>query len=392
MTTRVGGRVSFFLGASRRELGKGPRLDDGGAGGSHSSTDVEDDYPDVYARVDPDDYFAPCLGRMLAKTTRVHRTATAASRVPECQSQESSVSTLVGDGHGTVPVVIRGTDVVSSPDGDLKHFADCIQLALNVSRCSSGTNLGDVEDNCLAPPPILGVKSAPGSGTHSAAASTRGMRSLPPSPPASPPVSPGSSFTPLFRDRQERIEPRAPRDHGLIPINLEPVSPMTLAAAVSTDGYEFDDADDDEDDGLDDDRLDHHLNGGPYSITAGGEPDFDVPAYALDDGNLVLEEHPHVVDRFYDRPLLHDPDVPFVKASPVFDSVDDLFAAHYPELRPGSVEYAYHKGRLLRNRAKLRRLAEKLRREHSARRSRISLARLHRKNSHDRPRVCPDIY
>jgi hypothetical protein len=123
---------------------------------------------------------------------------------------------------------------------------------------------------------------------------------------------------------------------------------------------------------------------------AAGLDDSVIPDLALSD--LQLEEHPYIVDKFYDRPLLHDPEVPFVRASPVFANIDEMFAAHYPQLERNSVEYIYHKNRLLRNRVKLRRLSQELDREQAARLSRISLARLRRKNSCDRPRVRPDIY
>uniref|UniRef100_A0A060TBP2 ARAD1D33550p n=1 Tax=Blastobotrys adeninivorans TaxID=409370 RepID=A0A060TBP2_BLAAD len=59
-----------------------------------------------------------------------------------------------------------------------------------------------------------------------------------------------------------------------------------------------------------------------------------------------------VQDKFHmSRPILADPDKPFVPATPVFDSVDELLSNCYPDL--AGEEYQYHRQRLEHNRAKL---------------------------------------
>jgi hypothetical protein len=141
---------------------------------------------------------------------------------------------------------------------------------------------------------------------------------------------------------------QAPRDNSLIEINLDPVSPLILAATVADSSESLA--------GLEQQAI----------------------------AELHLENHDYVVDRFHQRPLLDDPEKPFIPSSPVFPDIDHLFHESYPELDPHSEEYQYHKERLLRNRFKLRRLSQTLNSREELRRQRISLAKLH---GFDQPRT-----
>lgn len=109
----------------------------------------------------------------------------------------------------------------------------------------------------------------------------------------------------------------------LIEINLDPPSPLTLdestssVSSVST-------------------TMSSSLNEEWYCKMANIIPD------------------PWVHDQFHDtRPILADPDRPFIPTSPLFKSVDDLLSAKYPDLLNDPNLYAFHKRRLLTNRQKL---------------------------------------
>lgn len=141
---------------------------------------------------------------------------------------------------------------------------------------------------------------------------------------------------------------QAPRDNSLIEINLDPVSPLMLAATVADSSESLA--------GLEQQAI----------------------------AELHLEDHHYIVDRFHQRPLLDDPEKPFIPASPVFPDIDQMFRETYPELDPNSEEYQYHKERLLRNRFKLRRLSQTFNDREELRRQRISLAKLH---GFDHPRT-----
>lgn len=157
--------------------------------------------------------------------------------------------------------------------------------------------------------------------------------------PGSPmPSSPSS-------DHHCSIQPRVPSDNGLIPINLEPVSPLLLAAAV----------------------------------TESSESLVSLQQKAVSE--LQLEEHETITDKFHQRPLLADPDKPFIPCSPVFPDIDELFREYYPELMKNSLDYEHHKGRLMRNRVKLRRLSKSITDYEEERRRKISLNKLHSQTS-----------
>lgn len=63
---------------------------------------------------------------------------------------------------------------------------------------------------------------------------------------------------------------------------------------------------------------------------------------------------PWIQDQFHDtRPILADPERPFIPASPIFESVDELLNTNYPDLLNDPQLYEFHKRRLLTNRHKL---------------------------------------
>lgn len=137
------------------------------------------------------------------------------------------------------------------------------------------------------------------------------------------------------------IKPQAPSDNGLIPINLEPVSPLLLAAAV----------------------------------TESSESLVCLQEKAM--AELQLEDDETITDKFHQRPLLADPDKPFIPSSPVFPDIDELFREYYPDLLRNSLDYEHHKSRLLRNRIKLRRLNKSITDYEEERRRKLSLNKLH---------------
>lgn len=171
---------------------------------------------------------------------------------------------------------------------------------------------------------------------------------LPPSPPSSHhhlPLSPKSStvkaspppcqpsdilnFNPLTCiSVTDKMTPLPAPSHKLIPINLQPPSPLMLTTARPY--YNFDDylsSSEEEEEEADDD-FDH---------------DDDVPTMALDS---------QVVDQYKPLPLLEiDPTLPtHLQSTPVHESVEELLATSYPHLLANSMQYEWHLNRLKRNR------------------------------------------
>lgn len=140
------------------------------------------------------------------------------------------------------------------------------------------------------------------------------------------------------------MRPQAPLSNKLIRINLDPPSPLLLAGDFD------DDFDDDDELCLDDEDY--------YYEDDDDEDEEDMLPFSL-----ALEEDPLVVDRFHPRPLLADPEEPFIAATPVYPTVEALLASSYPSLNPASTEYASHLHRLRRNRMKLEILREQAERE-----------------------------
>jgi hypothetical protein len=357
--------VSFYLGCSVKPLASSQC--------SNDDMEVEIDPPDYYATVDADDHHywpesttatthnmvRPCLSRMT--TSSSSSTLRSQRRGPmRLGSQESSVSTLV--------------EVIDKAGSD---FAKIKPLSLDFEMHSDSA----VSQHTTSPPESPQSQDSSMGPKHSLASLPRkipsGIRtpleSMPPSPPVSPPIfaHPMSKFVEDLDDFDDNyryqpisiwstpgvdspswycVQPADPTDNGLIPINLDPVSPLILAAAIT-----------DSSDSL-----------------------VGLEQRALQE--LNLEEHPFICDKFHQRPLLADPEKPFIASSPVFPNIDELFGEHYPELIPGSVEYIHHKNRLLRNRVKLRRLSRSMNDQEEQRRQRISLARLHGE-AHPRSKV-----
>lgn len=175
-----------------------------------------------------------------------------------------------------------------------------------------------------------------------------------------------------------KISPLNPKEHKLIPINLEPVSPLLLAAEDGDDEFEDDDSDcdnftleeEDEVDAINDQFLEVQEgnlaqsyqnnnvcinNGEDYETVS---PEFLVGYEQEIISHLNLEEDVNVVDKFRMRPLLADGNRPYIPCSPVFSTVEELLQVSYPEIQPGSSEYNQHLNRLKRNRTKLRRLSD----------------------------------
>lgn len=176
-----------------------------------------------------------------------------------------------------------------------------------------------------------------------------------------------------------KMTPRSPSENKLIPINLDPVPPMLLTAESDysdIEDYDLDCAiydDDDDDDQYQDSELNLQTNVlDQYSDEMTISPEFLV-GYEQDIiSQLNLEEDQHIVDSFRPRPLLADGNRPFIPCSPVYNTVEELFAARYPELKQGSRLYMWHLKRLERNRLKLRDLSQCIDRYDQARQKRLS--------------------
>jgi hypothetical protein len=107
----------------------------------------------------------------------------------------------------------------------------------------------------------------------------------------------------------------------LIEINLDPPSPLLLGQSSSSSDLSL-------------------------STDNGGYED----CYRM--ANIIPD--PWIQDQFHDtRPILADPERPFIPASPIFESVDELLKTNYPDLLNDPQLYEFHKRRLLTNRHKL---------------------------------------
>ncbi|ANB15409.1 hypothetical protein AWJ20_3036 [Sugiyamaella lignohabitans] len=306
------------------------------------------------------------------------------------------------------------SDYYSTVDADT-HFGDwfdsasilrpCLSQLINSARESPSSNLDQpvkqipeleesftstlVDYMCDSKGIVAASTSQSGSGIASSASVPRSGKTIPPSPPMSPllfahPMSKfienidfdledntratirvGNSYTTLNNINNAncnansiwspqpfyRLTAKAPLDNTTIPINLDPVSPLLLAAAV----------------------------------TDSSESLVGLERRAVEELNLEL--HPYICDKFHQRPLLADPEMPFIPSDPVFPNVDELFEEYYQHLIPGTVEYVYHKQRLLRNRFKLKQLSQSMNQHEDERRRLISLARLNGLENHSRSRV-----
>lgn len=176
----------------------------------------------------------------------------------------------------------------------------------------------------------------------------------------------------LEQKGDKKIKPQTPTEHKLIPINLDPVSPMLLATLGNEltkdseidkeylDCAILDDGTDDENtsDGHSQRQLkrvfDEYDGDEEYIVS----PEFLV-GYEQDIiSQLNLEEDNRIVDRFRTKPLLADGNRPFIPSQPVYSTVEELLAKCYPELDKNGREYVHHLKRLERNREKLRALSQ----------------------------------
>lgn len=168
-----------------------------------------------------------------------------------------------------------------------------------------------------------------------------------------------------------RITPRGPTGNTLIPINLDPVSPMLLATDILDNDLDAEDLDcallsDDDEQHPRVSESSRHQEQPPAQVFDLDDrtdeftvsPEFLV-GYEQDIiSQLNLEEDLRIVDKFRTRPLLADGNRPFIPCSPVFATVDELLRVQYSDvLRKGSREYLWHLGRLERNREKLKALS-----------------------------------
>ncbi|KAA8916441.1 hypothetical protein TRICI_001436 [Trichomonascus ciferrii] len=109
----------------------------------------------------------------------------------------------------------------------------------------------------------------------------------------------------------------------LIEINLDPPSPLLLGQSSSSSDLSL-----------------------STNNSAGSCEDY----YRM--ANIIPD--PWIQDQFHDtRPILADPERPFIPASPIFESVDELLKTNYPDLLNDPQLYEFHKRRLLTNRHKL---------------------------------------
>jgi hypothetical protein len=145
----------------------------------------------------------------------------------------------------------------------------------------------------------------------------------------------------------EKMTPLPAPSNKLIPINLEPPSPLMLA---TTRPYcNFDDylsSSEEEEEETDDDF----------------DSDEDVPTMSID--SLV-------VDQYKPLPLLEtDPALPaHLQSRPVHDSVEELLATSYPHLLANSMQYEWHLNRLKRNREYINSCKQSMERQQSQSRS-----------------------
>lgn len=183
-----------------------------------------------------------------------------------------------------------------------------------------------------------------------------------------------------------KVTPQTPSENKLIPINLEPVSPMSLAKDIKDSDIECFDLDcaiyDDENDNHDsgsNGALGNSCMEASFGTQQPGEitvsPEFLV-GYEQDIiSQLNLEEDDRIIDTFRIRPLLADGNRPFIPCSPVYPTVEELFGKKYPDLVPGTRQYIWHLNRLERNRTKLRDLSQCIDRYDQVRRKRLSESR-----------------
>lgn len=134
---------------------------------------------------------------------------------------------------------------------------------------------------------------------------------------------------------------------------------------------EEDEEDEEEDDGTDHDTF--YVDA--ETIKAAHESVLDLRALLEDNLSLVpgesveslekralrmvhLEESFSVQDSFEPRMLLADQDRAFIPWKPVIDDLQTYFEMRYPDLSKGSSRYEFHRARLVRNRTRLRILAQ----------------------------------
>lgn len=126
-------------------------------------------------------------------------------------------------------------------------------------------------------------------------------------------------------DSVEKITPLPASSNKLIPINLNPPSPLLLATTRPY--YNFDD----------------YLSSSEEEDETDNDFDEDIPSMSIDS---------QIVDQYKPLPLLAtDPALPVhLQSTPVHDSVEELLASSYPHLLANSLQYEWHLNRLKRNR------------------------------------------
>lgn len=418
--------VNFYLGHSKKSVHHSMQFEDH----SCSSTDIESDFDDKYCHVDADEYSR-------FSNTSCSSSYTSLSRFtshPQ-QSMAIDINSRVGSSSSNKDPIYSSNDMMASatprnnislvtPPSESGKFGvaffnntksepqQCLSTSQSsiksiLDRATTVNEHGEVTYSC-----------------QSIAYLTKAIsdRSLPPSPPRSfcfsPQPTPSLDFTSStstiveperassatypssilsslrksFHD-ELKMKPQSPSEHKLIPINLEPVSPMFLAQSVD------DDADIDEYDldyGLtyrrnstgstnscaiydDEDNTSFHRFDEGFQRQVSDDdiettisPEFLVGYEQEIISQLNLEEHSVIVDKFRARPLLADGNRPYIPCSPIFETVEELLAERYPYLQRGSQEFSYHLRRLQRNRQKLKDLSQCIDRYDQARRKRLS--------------------
>lgn len=296
--------------------------------------------------------------------------------------QPSSVSFYLG--HSTKPIRYTATSSCSSTDiesdADWDRFVDCYSYAdadgyakmdqvapIDIKHpVSPALGMGLVRCRATAlvtPPsdPLRGSSTMVSAKAIKSIAQLSKAYSLPPSPPVSPvlekpkfPLNPSTLLETHNSKQSMTMTPQPAPSNDLIDINLDPVSPFYLTSDGYADDEDVDDFYLDDEDYYDQDSDEDEDYQSPVS------PEYLVGHELEIISHLNLEDHPVVVDKFRPRPLLADPERPFIPSSPVYESVHDLLMSCYPFLTRGSTEYNRHMGRLQRNRDKLRSLSESI--------------------------------
>lgn len=399
--------VNFYLGHSKK---KAQRLSYSDSDNSASSTDSESDSDDKYYNVDADNYSGHFYSDDIPLQSSFQSHVHLSNHSTSVEAIDIYESCNYNNNNNNNINIENYIPVVTPPNTYNKSSFNSIIKPTNINHSQS--SIKSIIQKATTIDNVGQVSYS----YESIAMLTKAIsqRSLPPTPPrcfSQSPQSPSPSaefsnytftndhpsfeYCPIFPssilnsfddsvNHNIKITPQTPCENKLIPINLEPVSPISLANDIKDSDIDCLDLDCAI---YDEYNHDSRCNGAssnsclqasfdtqlPDEITV--SPEFLV-GYEQDIiSQLNLEEDDRIIDKFRIRPLLADGNRPFIPCSPVYASVEELFAKLYPDLVPGTRQYIWHLNRLERNRTKLRDLSQCIDRYDQVRRKRLSQSR-----------------